>query len=107
MIRSQIIFVSGAELRAVVVEARRFDVSVLLSFAGGRFHSPIAVTILINKSEIMAAPVKFYYDLLSPPSRALLTFFKMANIPIEEKAVALRKRKRKTFRKTKSNDLHC
>lgn len=39
----------------------------------------------------MAVPVKFYYDLLSPPARALLTFFKMANIPIEEKAVALRK----------------
>lgn len=54
----------------------------------------------------MAAPVKFYYDLLSPPSRALLTFFKMANIPIEEKAVALRKRKRPKFRKTKSNDHH-
>lgn len=37
--------------------------------------------------------VKFYYDLLSPPSRALLTFFKMARLPIQEVPVALRKRK--------------
>lgn len=43
----------------------------------------------------MSLPIKFYYDLLSPPSRALLTFFKMANIPFEEKAIALRKGKPK------------
>ena len=41
----------------------------------------------------MAHPIKFYYDLLSPPSRALLTFFKITNVPFEEKQVALRKRK--------------
>uniref|UniRef100_A0A1B0CEB2 Putative glutathione s-transferase theta-1 n=1 Tax=Lutzomyia longipalpis TaxID=7200 RepID=A0A1B0CEB2_LUTLO len=34
---------------------------------------------------------KFYYDLLSPPSRALITFFRVANIPVEPIAVALRK----------------
>lgn len=39
----------------------------------------------------MPPPIKFYYDLMSPPSRALLTFFKLANIPFEDKPVALRK----------------
>uniref|UniRef100_A0A1L8E4P8 glutathione transferase n=1 Tax=Nyssomyia neivai TaxID=330878 RepID=A0A1L8E4P8_9DIPT len=34
---------------------------------------------------------KFYYDLLSPPSRALITFFRVANIPVEPISIALRK----------------
>ncbi|XP_055716556.1 glutathione S-transferase theta-1-like [Phlebotomus papatasi] len=34
---------------------------------------------------------KFYYDLLSPPSRALITFFRVANIPAEPIPIALRK----------------
>ncbi|GAB0088935.1 glutathione S-transferase theta-1 [Sergentomyia squamirostris] len=37
-------------------------------------------------------PFKLYYDLLSPPSRALITFFRVANVPIEPISVALRKR---------------
>uniref|UniRef100_A0A1B0CZ19 Uncharacterized protein n=1 Tax=Phlebotomus papatasi TaxID=29031 RepID=A0A1B0CZ19_PHLPP len=36
---------------------------------------------------------KFYYDLLSPPSRALITFFRVANIPAEPIPIALRKGK--------------
>ncbi|GAB0096795.1 glutathione S-transferase theta-1 [Sergentomyia squamirostris] len=39
----------------------------------------------------MSAPVKFYYDLLSQPSRAMLIFLKLAKIPFESLPVALRK----------------
>lgn len=39
----------------------------------------------------MGAPIKFYYDLLSQPSRALYIFFKLAKIPVDLCPVALRK----------------
>lgn len=42
----------------------------------------------------MSAPVKFYYDLLSQPSRALYIFFKLAKIPVDENPIALRKGKK-------------
>ena len=35
--------------------------------------------------------LKYYYDLMSQPSRAVYIFLKMNNIPFEENAVALRK----------------
>ncbi|XP_059619558.1 glutathione S-transferase theta-1-like [Phlebotomus argentipes] len=44
----------------------------------------------------MSASFKFYYDLLSPPSRALITLFRVANIPAEPIPVALRKREHLT-----------
>lgn len=37
------------------------------------------------------APIKFYYDLLSQPSRALYIFLKLSNIPFEDHPIALRK----------------
>lgn len=37
--------------------------------------------------------IKLYYDLMSPPSRALLTLLKAVKLPFEEKPVALRNRK--------------
>lgn len=37
------------------------------------------------------APIKFYYDLLSQPSRALFIFMKLSKIPFEEYPIALRK----------------
>lgn len=37
----------------------------------------------------MCTPVKFYYHLLSPPSRALYTFFKLAKVPVEATPVDL------------------
>lgn len=37
--------------------------------------------------------MKFYYDLICPPSRAVLIFCKMAKIPIQEQVIALRKSK--------------
>ncbi|XP_059618282.1 glutathione S-transferase theta-1 [Phlebotomus argentipes] len=39
----------------------------------------------------MSKPVKYYYDLLSQPSRAMLIFLKVAKIPFESAPVALRK----------------
>uniref|UniRef100_A0A1B0CM69 glutathione transferase n=1 Tax=Lutzomyia longipalpis TaxID=7200 RepID=A0A1B0CM69_LUTLO len=39
----------------------------------------------------MAKPVKFYYDLLSQPSRAMMIFLNVAKIPYESLPVALRK----------------
>lgn len=42
----------------------------------------------------MAAPIKFYYDLLSQPSRALYIFLKSNKIPFEDYQIALRKGKR-------------
>lgn len=39
------------------------------------------------------APFKFFYDLLSPPSRALYIFFKFNKIEHEAISVALRKGK--------------
>lgn len=41
----------------------------------------------------MGAPVKFYYDFLSQPSRALYIFMRLAKIPFEENPIALRKGK--------------
>ncbi|XP_055712180.1 glutathione S-transferase theta-1 [Phlebotomus papatasi] len=38
----------------------------------------------------MSKPVKFYYDLLSQPSRAMVIFLKLARIPYEDLPVALR-----------------
>ena len=35
--------------------------------------------------------LKYYYDLMSQPCRAVYIFLKMNNIPFEENAVALRK----------------
>ena len=47
-----------------------------------------------KKKELkMSAPVKFYYDLMSQPSRALYIFMKLAKIPFEENPIALRKGK--------------
>lgn len=31
-----------------------------------------------------------YYDLVSPPCRALLAFIKLAKIPVEEKAISIK-----------------
>lgn len=39
----------------------------------------------------MAKPLKFYYDLMSQPCRALYITLEMAKIPYEKKVVALRK----------------
>ncbi|XP_031626520.1 glutathione S-transferase theta-1-like [Contarinia nasturtii] len=39
----------------------------------------------------MSAPIKFYYDLLSQPSRALYIFLKQTKIPVDEHPIALRK----------------
>lgn len=39
------------------------------------------------------APVKFYFDLLSQPSRALYIFLKQAKIPFDEHQIALRQGK--------------
>lgn len=39
----------------------------------------------------MTAPFKFYYDLLSQPSRALYIFIKNSKILCEEFPIALRK----------------
>lgn len=40
----------------------------------------------------MAQGIKFYYDLLSQPSRALWIALKMSKAPVEYCPVALRKR---------------
>lgn len=39
----------------------------------------------------MKSPVKFYYDFMSQPSRALYIFMKLAKIPVDEFPIALRK----------------
>lgn len=44
---------------------------------------------------IMSKPIKFYYDLMSQPARALYIFLKITNIPFEQCPVALRKGKMK------------
>ncbi|KAH8418674.1 hypothetical protein KR222_009622 [Zaprionus bogoriensis] len=44
----------------------------------------------------MAQAIKFYYDLLSPPSRALWIALKLAKTPIDYCSVALRKREQLT-----------
>lgn len=41
----------------------------------------------------MSAPIKFYYDLMSQPSRALYIFLKSTKIPFDEFPIALRKGK--------------
>lgn len=43
--------------------------------------------------EKMSAPIKFYYDLLSQPARALYIFIKLNKIPVDEFPIALRKGK--------------
>lgn len=40
-----------------------------------------------------SAPIKFYFDLLSQPSRALYIFLKQAKIPTDDHPIALRKGK--------------
>lgn len=37
------------------------------------------------------APMKFYYDLMSQPSRALYIFLRTAKIPFDDHPIALRK----------------
>lgn len=37
----------------------------------------------------MRAPIKFYYDLLSQPSRALYIFMKLTKIPFDQHPVAI------------------
>lgn len=49
-------------------------------------------SIKVHRSK-MSAPIKFYYDLLSQPSRALYIFLKLTKIPVDEHPVALRKGK--------------
>ncbi|XP_034479982.1 glutathione S-transferase theta-3-like [Drosophila innubila] len=44
----------------------------------------------------MAQSIKYYYDLLSPPSRALWVALKLAKTPFEDCPVALRKREQLT-----------
>lgn len=38
----------------------------------------------------MTAPIKFYYDLMSQPSRALYIFLKLSKIPTDFNPIALR-----------------
>lgn len=37
------------------------------------------------------APIKFYYDLMSQPSRAIYMFLRLAKIPFDDNQIALRK----------------
>lgn len=46
-----------------------------------------------HKVKMSRAPIKFYFDLLSQPSRALFIFMKQAKIAADEFPVALRKGK--------------
>lgn len=39
----------------------------------------------------VSQPVKFFYDLMSQPSRALYIFLKQTKIPFEDHQIALRK----------------
>lgn len=39
----------------------------------------------------MSIPLRFYYDLMSQPSRALYMFLRLNKIPFEDHAIALRK----------------
>lgn len=39
----------------------------------------------------MSAPFRFYYDLMSQPSRALYLFLRMNKIPFDGHAISLRK----------------
>ncbi|EDW56295.1 GM23038 [Drosophila sechellia] len=38
----------------------------------------------------MSAPIRYYYDLMSQPSRALFIIFRLSNMPFEDCVVALR-----------------
>nr|KAG5685271.1 hypothetical protein BaRGS_007958 [Batillaria attramentaria] len=52
------------------------------------------------------AQLKYYYDLMSQPSRALYMFLKLNKIPFEEKPVALRKGEHKTEEYKKIHPFH-
>lgn len=49
----------------------------------------------------MKVPVRFYYDLMSQPSRALYMFLKMTKIPFEDHQIALRKGEENTHKISK------
>jgi len=38
----------------------------------------------------MSSPIRYYYDLMSQPSRALFIIFRLSNMPFEDCVVALR-----------------